>query len=157
MAARWKGLRKVRQTLKRLPDEVRGEMIVEFNQVGPEFVARIQGRTPLKTGALRSGIKFRVLPRVPKLQVGILGTPSARSKLFYGRILEFGRKAQTKEAKRRGPGGARSTYTINVGSIAPKRFVTGAMPDLRKRVGDSLRRTYERALRKAAGASSDGF
>jgi hypothetical protein len=145
-----RGVAKVRTFFNRLPDDFRNEIVVELNVMGPQLLSRIQGRTPVRTGALKGGESWRVLPRSLKLQIGFLGTPSGRSKLFYARIVEFGRKAKTVQATRLVRGGRSAWtagiasgqyrpsskphalvehYALKVGATQPRLMVSGRMTD----------------------------
>lgn len=174
-----RGLIRVRRLLKRLPDAVSGEMIVELNVTGRQMVAAVQARTPSRTGALRTGETFKVFPKTLRLQVGLLATRSGQSKLFYGRIQDRGRRAQTVLVQRRkrvsvtlstgqtlsllrtGRSGRKlksdivSTYKMKVPAMEGKRFITGRYPDLRRTLGENLRGIFMRGLRKAASSGTD--
>lgn len=150
MRSKIKGVARLRRLLKRLPDATRQEMIVELNVAGREAVAIAQGRAPRRRGALAAGIGFKVFPKTLRLQVGLL-TKAVNRRLFYGRILDLGRKSQTVQARRRSAGsGTVSTYAMNIKGISGKYFVTGRKSDLRVRFGYSLGQVYDRALRKAS-------
>lgn len=135
-------------------------------------------RTPKKTGALQAGISDRVLTTSLRLQVGLLGTPSGRAKLFYGRIQDLGRKAQTVLVQRRrrvsvslGRGKIASilrtqrgrkvqedivtTYRMRVPAMAGKRFVTGRYPDLRSELRTNLDGIFARSLAKISGVGDE--
>lgn len=163
---RVRGAQSVKRLLNRLPDSVRNQVIVEFNVSGREMAPRMQGRAPMKTGATRRGISFKVFPKTLKLQVGLLGTKAGRSKLFYARIQDLGRKAQTVTARRFRAGGQRlyfrgakfgpsvQTYAMNVRAMAGKKFVTGGMRDLRVILQRNLKNIWQNALRGFAGGGS---
>jgi hypothetical protein len=61
------------------------------------------GRAARRTGALVAGLAFKVFPKTLRLQVGLL-TKAVNRRLFYGRILDLGRKGQAGVAKRRSSG-----------------------------------------------------
>lgn len=84
-----------RSLLKRLPDSVSEELRTLQNETGKMLLARAYARVPSRTGALRAGLSYSVTPKTLRLRFGILGKAKNR-RLFYGRILEFGRKAQIK-------------------------------------------------------------
>lgn len=131
---------------------MRAEMGHVLQDAGPRLARQMQGRAPRRTGALQAGIKWKVLPKTLKLQVGLLGTKAGRSKLFYGRIMEFGRKAQVVTIK----SGKRKGGVVNVSALKGLRFVTGAMPDLRREMRSKLQGVWDRVLRKsAAGAGNE--
>lgn len=164
---RWSGMNRVRRILRNLPDAMQVEMGDALEDSGREIAAAMAGRTPERTGALRKGIKYRVLRKSLRLRVGLIDAPRVRNKLFYGRILDLGRKAQTVTVRRRiagvaQPGGGKALpgarvakYLMRVRGIAPKRFVTGRYPDLRAALNQRLRGIWDRALRRVAGGADD--
>lgn len=119
-----------------------------LTKTGPSVSAivsqRIAGTTKRRSGRLEKGAKWKVFPRTLRLQVGFLGTKTARSKLFYARILDLGRKAQTVTIKR----GKRSGTRLHLSAIAPKRFVTGGIGNVRDAINLRLRGVFDRALRR---------
>lgn len=163
--SRLKGLPRVRRIMRGMPDAMREEIADALEESGPELAAEMSGRAPNRTGALRAGIKWRVLRKTMRLRVGLIDAPRVRNKLFYSRILDLGRKAQTVTVNRRiagvaQPGGGKAVegarvarYTMRVRAIAPKRFVTGRYPDLRAKINRRLRGIWSRALNKIAGDS----
>ena len=147
--------------MRALPEAMREEIGDALDESGRAIAAAMVERTPTRTGALRKGIKHRVLRRQMKLRVGMIDAPKARNKLFYGRILDLGRKAQTVTVSRYVGGGAsgsprrRVKYLMRVRAIAPKRFVTGRYPDLRNALNEKLRGIWDRALRRISGGGDE--
>lgn len=164
-----RGIGRFRRLLKRLPDAVRGEIVVEMNVTGREIAQAVEAKAPSLTGALRRGLSYKVLPQSLRLQVGLLGTPRGRAKLFYGRIQDLGRKAQVVLVQRhRRVGGTlrtsrgrkraediATTYRMRVRGMAPKRFVTGSYPDLRRVLRANLNGIFGRALSKLSGVGDE--
>lgn len=134
--------------MRRLPDSVREEVAAGLNTWGARLASAMRARAPKRTGALQQGISHKVLARSLKLQVGLLGTKRGRSKLFYARILDLGRKRQVRPARRRLKSGAVSSYTINVAPIRAMRFVTGSLRDLRQGLRTHLGDVFDRALKR---------
>jgi hypothetical protein len=153
--ARVKGAAKVRRMFRAMPDTMRAELAHVMQDVAPKIARQMEARAPVRTGALRAGIKWKVSARTLKMQVGLLGTKRGRAKLFYGYILNFGRKAKTVLAKRRRKDGTVSRYSMRVRAIAPQHFVTGRMPDLRSALNSRLRDVWDRALQKAAAGAGN--
>ncbi|MDO7843451.1 hypothetical protein [Sphingomonas immobilis] len=171
------GIARFRRLLRRLPDETRGELVVELSVTGRQIAQAMRAKAPHKTGALRSGISEKVLPRSLRLQVGLLGTRSGRSSLFYGRIQDLGRRAQVVLVQRRRrvsfeAGGRKlnalltsrgrkraedvvATYRMKVKAMQPKRFITGRYPDLRSTLNANLRGIFGRALGRIAGGANE--
>lgn len=173
-----RGIGRVRKMLRRLPDTVNAEIVVEISVTGRQMLAAVLARTPRKSGALQGGESFKVLPKSLRLQVGLLGTKRGRSKLFYGRIQDLGRKAQIVTVQRRRrvettlstgqrisqlrtKGGKKlsadivSTYRMKVPAMEGKRFITGRYPDLRRILNQNLRGIFSRALSSAASRAGD--
>lgn len=150
------GSKSFRRLLKNIPSEARVEIAHAMEDVGPRLAAQMRANTPEKSGALRAGIKWRVSRRLLRLQVGLIGTKRGRAKLFYGYILNFGRKAQKVNVRRRTPSGAVSSYVMNVRGIRAKHFVTGGYRDLRSQLNAKLRDIWSKILKHAsAGAGND--
>jgi hypothetical protein len=78
--------------LKRLPESVRQEIVRELDRAGREILPVMQSRAPVRTGATRAGLSYRVLRGSLRLLVGLISTPLGRAKLFYARIQDLGRK-----------------------------------------------------------------
>ncbi|HEX7742276.1 MAG TPA: hypothetical protein VF442_07560 [Sphingobium sp.] len=149
--------------MRQLPDAMKAEIREVLDRGGRAMVATMRARAPRKTGALHAGISYRIMASM-KLRVGLLGTKRGRARLFYGRIQDLGRKAQTVTVTRRKTGvnnglrGGRkkaedvvSVYRLRVRPMAPKRFVTGRMPDLRNMLTRDLKAAWSRALARLAG------
>lgn len=176
-----RGSGRTRKLLRRLPETVTGELIVELSVTGRLIRQAIRARTPNRSGALRAGVLDKVLPRSLRLQVGLLGTKRGRSNLFYGRIQDLGRSEQVVNVVRRAGGLTRSTtasgkprmrrsrgkltkgqlrevgapYSMAVPAMPGKRFVTGRYPELRKTLNDNLRGIFARSIGKIAGGGDE--
>jgi hypothetical protein len=101
-----------------------------------------------------AGLTFKVFPKTLRLQVGLL-TKAVNRRLFYGRIIDLGRKGGQRPARRRVPGsGAISSYAMNVKPLAGSHFVSGRKSEVRSRL--QLGQIYERALRKASTGALGG-
>lgn len=153
--SRIRGSKGFRRILRQMPDAMRDELVDVLRKAEPDaravIAARVSGTTKRRTGKLIAGVKSKTFPRTLRMQAGFLGSKSARAKVFYARILDVGRKAQTVSAKRRGSG---KTYPLRLGRIAPKRFVTGGFGDLRSIMSRQLRGVWERALRRISGGDA---
>lgn len=146
-----RGSKSFRRLLRGLPDSMRFEMADVLTKTGPTAASLVEGRvgavTKRRTGRLQAGVKWKVYPRTLRLQVGYLGTKASRAKLFYARILDLGRKAQTVTVKNRKN---TAPYQMKVRAIAPKKFVTSGIGDLRRVVNIRLNGVWDRALRRTA-------
>jgi len=163
-----------RSLLKRLPESVAEEIGEQHQQTGRMLLARAHARVPVKTGALKAGLSFRVTPKTLKLRFGLLGKRINR-KLYYGRIVEFGRKAKTVIATRQGTlqraraaglkvranaykraalkAGIGGAYQLRVKATRPRPFVY-VTP--REQIYRPYQKIWGRAIhRAAAGATSE--
>lgn len=133
-----------------MPDAMRAEMVDVLTKSRPAAEALVAGRldatTRRRTGKLRAGVKSKVFSRTLRLQVGFLGTKAGRAKLFYARILDLGRKAQTVTIKR----GPRAGKKMKVRAIAARRFVTGGIGQLGSVINVKLSGVWDRAIRRVA-------
>lgn len=165
-----RGSKSFRRLLRGMPDAVRAEMADVLTKAGPSAAAlierRIDATTRRRTGSLRAAVKWKVFPRTLRLQAGFLGNKSTRTRVFYARILDLGRRAQTVVVTRRQKvlralGNNRNgnnrrfiragqPYKLRVRAIAAKRFVTAGAGGLRQVVGVQLKGIWERALRRIA-------
>jgi hypothetical protein len=164
------GVSRIRSMLKRLPDDVKRELIVQHHLTGREVLALQKSKAPSPgkkgTGALRNALSMKVLPASNQLKVGLLGKPINR-RLFYGRIFQFGRKEQVVVAARSygklagakmfGGGryknmalkaGVKGVYKLPIRAISPVNFI---YPLTREEIAKAYIAIWERALQKAAG------
>ena len=128
------GAASTRKLLRQLPASVKDEMADILAEEAPHLLAAMKADAPVKSGALRAGLAAKLLRKSMRLRVGIVTAASSR-KLFYGRIIELGRKANTKS---RG------------GAIAARPFVFKPRPAIRARLASNLRSLWEHALAHAA-------
>jgi hypothetical protein len=165
--SRVRGVTAIRAMLRRLPDGITEGLVTELHRGGREMAARMQGRAPSRTGATRRGISYKVFPKTLRMQVGLLGTKRGRSKIFYARIQDLGRRAQVATARRFRAGGQRlyfrgkkfgpdvQTYQIRVPAMKGKHFITGRMPDLRRLLQANLKSLWSRALGRVRTSGGD--
>jgi hypothetical protein len=162
-SSRLQGIISVRKLLKRLPDAVRQELIVQHHLTGREVLALQNAKVPRKTGALQRGLSMKVLPATGTLRVGLIGKPTNR-RLFYGRIVQFGRKAQVVIATRKYAAlaghkafgrnyknaalkaGIKGTYRLRVPAMAGRNFI---YPMTREQIAAPYANIWVRALTKA--------
>lgn len=150
---RLRGDRAFKKLIKRLPDDVREELLGDFEKVGAEIVTIQQGATV--SGRLRRAISKRVLRGALQLKVGIVGRPLNR-RLWWAKIVEKGRKANVVTAARRTKGGGVSRYLMRVSALAARPFIYSSRAEERRTtLGGRTRTLWERALNRAAAASSD--
>lgn len=148
-----KGAGHVRRLMKRLPDSVHAEIVTVMNAVRPMAVGIAKGGAPFGRGSLRAALSGRVYPKSARFRVGLLTKAQAR-RLFYGFILEQGRRAQTVNVRRSTPSGGVTNYAMRVSGIDRGRYdmVGGkARTRILNLFRNPLRRVWDRALRNAAG------
>lgn len=138
------GARAFRKRLKQLPDAVSAEIVTVLNEGGQQIRAAMAARARRRTGKLAAGIKYKVLPNTLRLQVGLLGTPRGRAKLFYGYILDKGRKKQTVTITR----GPRKGHTMKIRARKGDYFVSGRYRELRSLINTRANQVFDRALRR---------
>lgn len=172
MRRRVKGDRAFKRIIKRLPQAVAKEMETQLEAAGRQILAEQQARVPTRTGKLRGALAMRLLPKTLKLKVGLL-TKAINKRFFYGRIVEFGRKAQTVIATRNGAlspavraaGGrannykplalklkAKGAYLMKIRGMAPRPFIYSVDRD---RIYEPFRKIWDRALAAAASGVTD--
>lgn len=78
-----------------LPEAARDELGVELAIIGREVLAEQKRLVPKDTGRLEAGLGLQLVLDRLRVKIGLLNVRAGRSKLFYGRIVQFGRHAQT--------------------------------------------------------------
>lgn len=174
--SRVKGIISTRRLLKRIPDAIRDELATTIRGAGPELQNAIVARAPRgATGRLIAGISWKFYAATLRLSVGFVGKRT-NQKLFYARILEFGRRAQTvtvhrlnkKHRKewvgRIGAGTARgsvkpadlgTTYSLRVKALKPRRFVYSPTTNLRNVMNQRLNGIWDRALKRVSSVGDE--
>lgn len=155
------GVASVRKLLRNMPASVKNEMADTLVDIAPEYLAAVKADTPVATrarvpghklGSLRDAITAKVLRSSLRLRVGLLGRKKLLD-LFYGRIVELGRKSKTVTIKR----GPRAGAKMRIRERAPQHFVYKARPELRTRLNNRLNSFWEHALQHAGeGTDIDG-
>lgn len=151
MTSKVRGAQAFRRRLKRLPDAVSTEIVDVLDDGGQKVRAAMQARARRRTGALIAGVKYKVLPKTLRMQVGLLGTKKGRAKLFYGFILDKGRKAQTVTIKR----GPRAGHSMKIRARQGDYFVSGRYRELRDMINRRANLVFDRALRRVADGGRD--
>lgn len=166
MARRVKGGKAFRRLINRLPETVKQELREQLNETGKLLLRRARQRVPVDSGALKAGLSYRVPPKGLYLRVGLVGKPVNR-RLYYGRIVEFGRKAKTVVVNRSGRGvrlsgnrfkrqalakGIKGFYRLHIRAMAPRHFVY-ATP--REAIYRPFQKIWGRAVHDAAQGASD--
>jgi len=114
-----KGAASFRRLLRRLPDSARKEL-AQFlgEEVGPGLATFMRAVTPIRSGALKGAIAFKLAAKSLRLRIGVIGKADA-SRLFYGHILDVGRRAQRVRVTRRNRGSGFSSKTLAKKGGAP--------------------------------------
>ncbi|WP_174286635.1 HK97 gp10 family phage protein [Sphingomonas bacterium] len=135
-----KGAASFKRLIKALPDTANKRLIGFLNDAGPVLVGVMQSQLPVlasprpnrTAGALRDSIKYKVTPTTLNLKVGQI---AKRDVLFYGHILNVGRKAKTVPIRR----GPRAGATMKISALpglyvlnrVKVKFLDGSLPGYR--------------------------
>jgi hypothetical protein len=111
-------------------------------------VQKSSGQFRDRTGSLRGAINYQLLRQSLKLKVGIIGTALNR-KLWYGRVIEFGRKGGGRGVKRKS-----MKYLAGVGKTRPDHFIYGHSSE-HQRFKSSFNDYWDRVLKKASQGAGD--
>ncbi|WP_076071724.1 HK97 gp10 family phage protein [Sphingomonas montana] len=178
MTGRVKGAAGVRKLLRALPDAARDGMADVLDDYGSKVLAAMRQDVAYKTGFLRSRLSKNLSRKSLRLKVGFIGKRANGAiklrgdqfvgKQFYGRFIEFGRKAQTVTVRRRRAGGKglrngkkkaediAATYQLRVRAQGARPFVFKKRAALRGGLTTSLNTYWDDVLTAAAsGASFD--
>ncbi len=141
----------IRRMIRRLPEAQKAEVASVFQSEGPVILAYAKASTPKKTGKLRNAITMKFSAKTLRLQIGLL-TKKARRELFYGPILEKGRKPQTVRVRRRTASGDTITYSLRVKAMDKSEYdiVFGRVTEFaRRRLKDPLKAAWQKAIGRA--------
>ncbi|MDX3908420.1 MAG: hypothetical protein QHC67_01180 [Sphingobium sp.] len=136
-----------------MPDAARSEMAEVLEDGSADIQKAVLRETPRRKGALQNAIRTKVLKQTLSAKIGIIGPPAERRSVFYGRILDLGRRAQVVKAVRRAPSGKVSRYLMRVRGIAAKRFISGPRTDARALIANRLRGVWDRILKRLSGGN----
>lgn len=149
---RVKDRQRIRRIMKALPDTVNAEIVEVYKRHGPAVLAKAKSEVPVRTGKLRSLLAFKIMPatasKAARFRMGLL-TKAVQRKVWYARILEYGRKAQLAKARRNGG----NPYTVRVSAIPAGRydFVRGRTAQfMMQTLGRDLKSVLRKALQQAA-------
>jgi len=168
---RVRGDRAFKRLIKRLPQTVSREMEQQLQVAGERILAEQKAKAKKRTGKLAGALAMKLLPKTLRLKVGLL-TKALNRRFFYGRIIEFGRKAQTVMAARKGTlervrsmggrsnnykslalrTGTKGAYLMKIRGMAPSPFI---YPVNREAIYAPFKDIWERAINKAAQGITD--
>jgi hypothetical protein len=194
--SRVKGDVGVRKLLRQLPDAAREGMADILDDYGSKLLLAMQRDIPVDTGTLKSRLSKKLSRKTLQLKVGFVGKRAngeitrkvtersnivhgGRRKLndqfvggqFYGRFVEFGRKAQTVRVTRRAKllritGNNKTAanrrqhiygsgvYSMKVKAMAARPFIFKKRPQLRQELSTKLRTYWDNTLKAAAAGVS---
>lgn len=95
------GLAEAYAVLGAVPEAAKEELGVELAIIARDALSIQQAAAPSDTGALRAGLSLQLLIQRLTVRIGLIGLKGGRASLFYGRIVNFGRRAQTVLVQRR--------------------------------------------------------
>lgn len=143
-----RGFRETDSYLARLPDEVRGRVGYLLAELSMEVSAAQKAAVPTSTGFLARGIDAEVMLEQLRMRAGLLALQKGKkSNRYYGRFVEFGRRAQSVRVTRGTTVSARSAstrrrlkkgltvrkpYTMRVRAMAARPFI--AIPGIEARI-----------------------
>jgi hypothetical protein len=137
------GLAAANSLFGNIPQAAREQLGVEIARIGYDVLAAQRQDVAKRTGDLEAGLSLKLMIDRLRVLVGLLNLTGPRRKLFYGRIVERGRRAQTVLVQRRkrgrrplGPGRRKraqdiaSVYSMHVRAMAPRPFVYVDRPEI---------------------------
>lgn len=97
------GLAEAYSLFDQLPGAAEQELAVEMAAIGRELLAAQRADVPKATGKLEAALTLQLLLSRLKVRVGLIGIGGRAflGRAFYGRFVEFGRRAQTVIVTRR--------------------------------------------------------
>lgn len=145
--SRLRGAGSFRRLLKQLGPAVKDELVELLDDAGDELLAAERADVVVRTGALKAGLVKALLKASLRLRVGLPKKAfRGRHSLFYGRVVEFGRKAQIVNVTR----GRKKPYKMRVRALAARPFVFKRRGALRTSINTRIRTFWDRALADAA-------
>lgn len=144
---RLEGVEVVLQRFDRITDAARDQLGVELAIMGRDFRERQRADAPSLTGALRAALSVWLMLDQLKVRVGLIGQRNARSRkrsygdAFYGRFVQFGRKAQTVIVQRR------KRVVVNVGDGEQKAILRKARG---RKIAADIASTYSMKVKARA-------
>lgn len=148
MVSAVKGAASLRRLLRKLPDAARQGLGDELKAIGERLLGRAKAETPVRTGRLRAALGMSVAVKTLQLRLGLI-KKADRRRLFYGYILDQGRKAKQ--------GVSKSGRRWAVTAIPSSRyeFVFGRRRDFQQNEIPNMRKALDKVLIDAARGAGD--
>lgn len=115
-----------------MPSAARDELKSALDDIGKGVLDLQKAQVPVHTGNLRDALTVDEALEQLRIRVGLVTISRAKGSPWYGRVVEFGRKAQVvtvkprlSTSKRRLKAGlkARGSYALRVSALPPRPFV----------------------------------
>jgi hypothetical protein len=145
-----------------IPQQAQEELDKVLTDIGEMAYSEERADVPERTGALAAGLRIQELLNRLRVRIGLIGLAGGRAKLFYGRIINFGRRAQVVIVSRRKVGIAKrltagrkrasdiaATYALHVTALPAREFITADRPDFNAAVAARLADFWSNVLGKA--------
>jgi len=150
--SRIRGDKGFRKLIRQVPESARLQISALLARLGADLLRAMQADVPVRTGALRATLKAKLLRASLRLRVGLINKADNR-RLFYGRIVEFGRKGKVVTTR---PGRVKRSYKMRVREMAPRPFVFASRRELRSNFSERIRLFWDDTLAQAAqGTGND--
>jgi hypothetical protein len=161
------GLAQTYSLFDAIPESARNRLAAELGLIATDVLAAQRSDVAKRTGELSAGLSEEVQIDELRARVGLLGIKGGRSKLFYGRIVEAGRRAQVVLVQRRRRGGGKlrlgpgrrkraediaATYSLRVSPLPPRPFVHVDRPEIRAE--ERLAGFWAQVISDAGGTSA---
>lgn len=145
-ASKVQGLAEANAFMGAIPVAARHEFADMAGKIGRDVLAAQKRDVAKRTGKLEAGLSLALLTEQLRVKVGLLGIKRGRSSLFYGILVETGRKAQTvlvtRRLKRKVRGNGRNgtkrpvsyegkPYPMQVKALAARPFIHKDRPEIR--------------------------
>jgi len=162
---RVRGLSAALTLFESMGEEAQEELGQLLGEIAVEGLAIQQSRVPVDTGDLQANLEAQVLVEALRARMGLLNIKSGRSRLFYGRPVDHGIRAQTVTVQRRRKVNGRlrtvrgrkrasdivSTYSLKVKAREGVHFIEA--PDLGQIADGKLDAFWERLEARAGGSA----
>lgn len=158
------GLAESYSLLGRLPDAARDQVGVEMARIGYEVLAAQKRDVAKDTRALEAGLGLELQLQELRMRIGLLSFKSGRTRLYYGRFVEFGRRrrvvnvvrgttdsrAYSAKKRRARKLTLRKPYDMKVPFMRARPFIYKDRPELRPE--QRLANFWSEVLNKAGSA-----